>query len=226
MHTQLKRVVALVLLLIYPLVTLVFMQVAFPSSLSAQTQILKSPVSLKAKKPPPRGIPVPLLAGDINLNGRLEIMDIELLRQYLEGKLGLVAPQYCYDVNSDGVVDLADLVALTQLVNTVADGSQGGVIEDILIGDVTGDGVLDERDLILLSEYIYGVAKIPTSDDIADFDRNGVVDLDDLLALVDFYYGGSGLKKARKKDPGHRPMPKLPSPRPGKKKPAGKPRLK
>ena len=80
MSFQIKKIVSLVVLLTYPLLTLAFLQNVLPTSPLAHAQSVGRPGTKQVSTGPSARAPVPVHPGGINMSGRLEIGDIELLR--------------------------------------------------------------------------------------------------------------------------------------------------
>ena len=60
------------------------------------------------------------------------------------------------DVNSDGLIDVRDVVLLSRYILGLEDLSA----EQLTAADINGDGLIDVRDVALLSRHILGLAEI------------------------------------------------------------------
>jgi len=101
----------------------------------------------------------PVLLGDVNNNGKLNLSDAVDLLKYLSGEGDLMNDGVA-DLNNDGNIDGADVVRLLQ--NLYADG--------VPVGDMNGDKKLDDADLMLLKLRVGGDIN---SGDVNEADLNG-----------------------------------------------------
>ncbi|MGN0621911.1 MAG: CotH kinase family protein [Porcipelethomonas sp.] len=72
------------------------------------------------------------LTGDVNLNGNIDIQDAVLLQEFLLGAVSLTDSQgSCADINSDGSVNVFDLVSLKRKLFSVAEKYSALLINEV-----------------------------------------------------------------------------------------------
>lgn len=104
----------------------------------------------------------PLLPGDVNSDGRVDVTDIDAIRAYLNSD----APQY--DFTADGVVDESDVDYLVEhVLNTRP-------------GDANLDGRVNFDDFVVVA---LNFGESVSSWELGDFDLDGQVSFDDFIKL-------------------------------------------
>ena len=128
--------------------------------------------------------------GDVNLDGNIDLQDIELLSNYLNKKTNFSMVQLqVADYNVNGTIEINDLNDLNDFLNNKDNSSNPS------LGDVNSDKIVNDTDVIIIKKYIEGKYKF-NSDQIknADINSDGVVDAFDVTELVDkvssFYQNG------------------------------------
>ena len=128
--------------------------------------------------------------GDVNLDGNIDLQDIELLSNYLNKKTNFSMVQLqVADYNVNGTIEINDLNDLKDFLNNKDNSSNPS------LGDVNSDKIVNDTDVIIIKKYIEGKYKF-NSDQIknADINSDGVVDAFDVTELVDkvssFYQNG------------------------------------
>ncbi len=110
--------------------------------------------------------------GDVNKDGRVTILDVTILRQYLLGTRELDAEALkAADYNLDGTVNEADADLIQKSLgnNTEAVGMVG-------LGDVNKDGRVTILDVTILRQYLLGMRELDAEAlKAADYDQNGTV---------------------------------------------------
>ncbi len=67
-----------------------------------------------------------IIFGDVNCDGFIDTADKVLISNYLSGKASLTNTQYvAADVDHDGTVTSADMVAITRMINNISEYEQG-----------------------------------------------------------------------------------------------------
>src|SRR5207245_4383757 len=112
---------------------------------------------LNAGGPPP----VTFCSGDLNGDGVINAVDLELLRE-------LIFPCIVGDVNGDGLVNILDVFYLANYLNAGGPPPLG-----ICAGDLNGDGVVDATDLKLLQKRVSKATPTPTPAPCLKGDVNG-----------------------------------------------------
>lgn len=104
--------------------------------------------------------------GDVDGNGAIDIVDLEMIKGAILGKLTLTDKQKeAADMNGDGEVSSADYVLLK---NQIASQYE--------LGDVNMDGVIDENDVALVQQYVLGnVTLNPVQLILGDVNNDGEV---------------------------------------------------
>lgn len=128
---------------------------------------------LKTALPASSTVTVNYVTGDVNGDGVIDIKDVNLLSQYLSGKVPVNFISQAADINGDSIIDNTDLDILTSYVEmntTIQNDSTydpdnyrigftprlGYGIEDSLNGDCNNDGAVDDKDYILFNQYLAG----------------------------------------------------------------------
>ena len=117
--------------------------------------------------------------GDVNLDGKIDDKDIELLNKYLNKDVTFTNIQLkVADFNENDNIDINDLNELKKYLD-----SESKVIE--YLGDITKDGKVDANDVVLLDKYVNKQIEL-TKDKLkyADVNKDGVVDQNDVKALA------------------------------------------
>ena len=153
------------------------------------------------------------ILGDVNLDGKVDNSDLELLNNYLAKTVDLTDIQLtAADVNSDGILSVGDAENIRLYVTGHNSGSEylskigisiicpkdytdkdNSCIKENIVdakyasykrGDINLDGKLDNRDLELLSKYLKKQAKLNTVQiNVADYNNSGMVDNNDLKQI-------------------------------------------
>ena len=156
------------------------------------------------------------ILGDVNLDGKVDNSDIDLLNSYLAKKMDLTEIQLtAADVNSDGILSVGDAENIRLYVNGHNSGSEYlskiGVsivcpknyidkdnmcVKETIIdakyanykrGDINLDGTIDSQDLDLLYKYLNKQANLNTVQvNVADYNASGMVDVNDLYELEEY----------------------------------------
>ena len=111
--------------------------------------------------------------GDANGDGKVDIKDYPVIRDYLMGFRSSVENEASADMNGDGKVDVEDLAIWVK--NT-------GVVVEAKAGDVNADGAIDQKDVDDLSRFL----NKQTSNYVgvnADVNNDGNVDWDDVEGI-------------------------------------------
>ena len=115
------------------------------------------------------------ILGDANTDGVVDEKDLQMLRDYLDGKADLGRRLYLLQMNEDEAVDENDYALLKDMVY------------DGLLGDVDGSGKVDSTDARLVLQY--AVKKIPGSAlelSAADVNGDGKVDSTDARLILQY----------------------------------------
>lgn len=121
------------------------------------------------------------LIGDINGDEDLTNEDLRVLISYLKGDEIEINGEVA-DINYDGVTDIQDLIALTQII-TGATISTDEISMEIV--DVNEDGIFDEEDLTTLAKYLVGETSSIYSEKV-DINKDQKVNEEDLQALTQY----------------------------------------
>lgn len=122
------------------------------------------------------------VTGDINNDGKIDIVDVGFIKQYLNG-LKDIREIYNGDVNNDGVIDEKD-------ANHVLNLYFSGTLEKPtdINGDTNNDGIINEADIEHLKSFLEGkIEAIRTYN--ADTNKDGQVDIKDLRQLNNMVNG-------------------------------------
>lgn len=152
-------------------------------------------------------VTTPMLLGDVDASGIVDIADIDIIKQYIENKKEFTQIQIkAADINNDSQVDIDDVSLLQNYIVEHNDdiGTKlicGGdyelegnickkkIIEeahklDYVPGDINLNNKLDKEDLSLLNSYLN--KNLSLSDlqlKIADMNKDDLVDIDDYNIL-------------------------------------------
>lgn len=116
--------------------------------------------------------------GDVNMDGEVSKLDIELVNKYIAGTVTLNQEQmYLADLNSDGKIDNSDVERIKKMCETAPTLNYDK-------GDVNRDGNIDISDLSLLKKYINGkVTFVSEQKKLADVNGDGKINDEDVKAL-------------------------------------------
>lgn len=127
--------------------------------------------------------------GDVNLDGNIDLQDIEMLNNYLNKKKDLsILQKQVADYNNNGTIEINDLNDLKKFLDNESKK------EDSL-GDVNSDSLVNDVDVLILKKYIEGKYNL-TSEQLknADINSDGVIDANDVIELsnkvASFYQNG------------------------------------
>ena len=131
----------------------------------------------------------PIKLGDLNIDGIIDMKDVTMFDQYIEGKVEL--EEYSSinaDINIDGKVDKYDLEIIRQYItNHDYDSGKDIVIKAVIYGDVNDDGKIDGMDVIRLNKYLNDGALLFIENVLnADLNVDGVVNNYDLRILKEY----------------------------------------
>lgn len=116
--------------------------------------------------------------GDVNLDGKIDTSDLELLSKYLKKQANLNTVQInVADYNESGMVDGNDLNELEEYLNSE-------VSKVNTLGDVNLDNVIDSNDVVLLDKYVAKQISLSKNElEYADMNEDGAVDATDVDIL-------------------------------------------
>ena len=128
--------------------------------------------------------------GDVNLDGKIDKQDVDLLSSYLnkQTNFSMIQMQVA-DYNSNGIIEINDLNDINEFINNNIDNNNSS------LGDVNSDKVVNDIDVKVIKKYIEGKYDL-NSDQIknADINSDGIVDMFDVTELVNkvssFYQNG------------------------------------
>ncbi len=120
------------------------------------------------------------LMGDSNADGRVTMDDVYYIVNYFFKQGPAPSPSFRADMNGDGALDIADLVALVHLANV-------GLQTRLAAADVNSDGQVNLADLTALRAYMFNGGAAPDLTK-ADVTGDGSVDIADLTALSEYLY--------------------------------------
>ena len=134
------------------------------------------------------------ITGDINADGKFDISDVILLKNWLLGIADTdIADWKAGDVCQDGILDIFDLCRMKQMLlqsgkNTFTVGYQNApdikAVETTPTGDVNSDGKFDISDVMLLKNWLLGVADTDIADwKAGDVCQDGILDIFDLCQM-------------------------------------------
>lgn len=121
------------------------------------------------------------LIGDVNGDGVINDEDAKRLYEYINKK-DVTVEEALSDINSDGKIDIYDLINLVQIYNV------GGEIT--MTGDVNGDLTVDMEDVKQIIQYING-KEISIDASKLDINGDGKVDVKDSLELMKHITGAT-----------------------------------
>lgn len=149
------------------------------------------------------------LAGDVNLDGKVNTDDVDFLRPILAQFTSINVPSTSTqamsiatyagdesglsdqaklnaDINCDGVVDINDLYILIHIANGHAgyDRTDYSILNGVTIGDANKDGKISVVELTLINKYIKANYELSFVEKYAlDLDLDGKVGVRDLLLM-------------------------------------------
>ena len=125
--------------------------------------------------------------GDINIDNKITIADVNMLIDYLEGTVNLTQEQLSRaDVNSDGEIDKFDARLILALV--MRDINEWPV--NIRCGDVTLDGTINSADSMQLKRFLEGKCELSQKQLlVADVNLDGSVDEFDAKLILAYFIG-------------------------------------
>ena len=156
------------------------------------------------------------ILGDINSDGKVDNVDLDLLNNYLAKTVDLTEIQLmAADVNSDGILSVGDAENIRLYVlghnsgseylskigssivcpkdytakdkTCVKENSVPAKFANYKRGDVNLDGKIDNSDLEQISKYLKKQANLnPVQIKVADYNENGTVDINDLYELEEY----------------------------------------
>ena len=127
--------------------------------------------------------------GDINLDGKIDNNDLDLLSKYLKKQASLNTVQInVADYNNNGTVDSNDLYEMEEFLNSE-------IIKTNTLGDINLDNIVDSNDVILLDKYVLKHISLTKKQlNYADMNDDGVIDTNDVDILAktisDYYQLG------------------------------------
>ncbi len=131
-------------------------------------------VTVPATDTPTDGDPGYLL-GDVDASNRVNSKDVTALLNYIFQGAAAPSPLARADMNGDGLVNIADGVALTNLISA----SQKTRCQ---VADLNNDGKVDAKDPTVIIDYIFSGGAAPDATK-ADVDNDGLVTISDAVAL-------------------------------------------
>ena len=115
--------------------------------------------------------------GDVDENGKVDINDVTLIQNYLNGSLTLTELQKkAADVNGDNIVNLEDAKLIQQKIvdKKVEFTAETKEVSSNMLGDVNGNGILEISDATLIQKYVAGSSNLTDSQKkLADVDGDG-----------------------------------------------------
>lgn len=149
-----------------------------------------------------------MLAGDVNLDGKVNTADVDYLRPILAQFTSITVPSTSTeavsvaanddtsglsdqakinaDINCDGVVDINDLYILIHIANGHAgyDRTDYSILNGVTIGDSNKDGEIGVIELTLMNKYIKANYELSFVEKyVLDLDLDGKVGVRDLLLM-------------------------------------------
>lgn len=149
-----------------------------------------------------------MLAGDVNLDGKVNTSDVDVLRPVLVKVSSITVPNTSTealavaanddtsglsdqakinaDINCDGVVDINDLYILIHIANGHAgyNRTDYSILKGVTIGDTNKDGEISVVELTLMNRYIKANYELSFVEKYAlDLNLDGKVGVRDLLLM-------------------------------------------
>ena len=149
-----------------------------------------------------------MLAGDVNLDGKVNTSDVDVLRPILAKMSSITVPNTSTealavaanddtsglsdqakinaDINCDGVVDINDLYILIHIANGHAgyNRTDYSILKGVTIGDTNKDGKINVDEQTLINRYIKANYELSFVEKYAlDLDLDGKVGVRDLLLM-------------------------------------------
>ena len=149
-----------------------------------------------------------MLAGDVNLDGKVNTSDVDVLRPVLAKVSSITVPNTSTealavaanddtsglsdqakinaDINCDGVVDINDLYILIHIANGHAgyNRTDYSILKGVTIGDTNKDGEISAVEQTLINRYIKANYELSFVEKYAlDLDLDGKVGVRDLLLM-------------------------------------------
>lgn len=149
-----------------------------------------------------------MLAGDVNLDGKINTSDVDILRPVLAKVSSIAVPNTSTealavaanddtsglsdqakinaDINCDGVVDINDLYILIHIANGHAgyNRTDYSILKGVTIGDTNKDGKINVDEQTLINRYIKANYELSFVEKYAlDLDLDGKVGVRDLLLM-------------------------------------------
>jgi len=116
------------------------------------------------------------IKGDINRNGVVDKSDAESI---LKMAVGLTSIDSCADMNSDGKVDISDVILAMRSSNY-----QLSCAAKQKIGDVNNDGLINQLDVNLTAMVAVGQIAKPSNLCCIDLNNDGIVDIFDVTKVL------------------------------------------
>lgn len=125
-----------------------------------------------------------LMAGDVNNDGKVTILDATIVQNYIAGEA---------DVNEDGSVDAEDVLSLKRYVSSGGDpsGSESAAREKMPYPDMDDNGDVDGKDAIYMRNIVDGYG---------DVDGDGIVTETDLYMIKEYIKSKGESGKELKED--------------------------
>lgn len=133
--------------------------------------------------------------GDVNLDMKLDLTDVDYMEKGLSGELALTDVQKeIADVNKDGKFDTFDVEKFKSEVASSTEPTMPTVIvpvnaEASKYGDVNGDSKVDISDVVSLNLFLLSADKYPLTDSQianADCHKDGLIDAADGTLLMNY----------------------------------------
>lgn len=153
-----------------------------------------------------------MLAGDVNLDGKVNTSDVDILRPILAKMSSITVPNTSTealavaanddtsglsdqakinaDINCDGVVDFNDLYILIHIANGHAgyNRTDYSILKGVTIGDTNKDGKISVVEQTLINRYIKANYELSFVEKYAlDLDLDGKVGVRDLLLMRKYF---------------------------------------
>ena len=153
-----------------------------------------------------------MLAGDVNLDGKVNTSDVDVLRPVLAKVSSITVPNTSTealavaanddtsglsdqakinaDINCDGVVDINDLYILIHIANGHAgyNRTDYSILKGVTIGDTNKDGEISAVEQTLINRYIKANYELSFVEKYAlDLDLDGKVGVRDLLLMRKYF---------------------------------------